>query len=157
MKEANRQRPAHQDFGKAQEGDLRHRPAGATDSSCNDLPSSRTAGTSLGREPRIHRRVYRIVTALPADLVTFAHDGTKAFTNTFERVHRRKADGPNAIWQADRTPLDIPPIRPAGAAAQPWAEDRVAAIIRNTGGNFRPLQRLLTRRSGFSKSIRCGN
>src|ERR1017187_6490338 len=27
-------------------------------------------------------------------------------------VHRREADGPNAIWQADHTPLDILLIRP---------------------------------------------
>jgi len=44
---------------------------------------------------------------LPADLVTLAHDGTKAYSNAFELIHRREAAGPNAIWQADHTPLDL--------------------------------------------------
>jgi len=56
--------------------------------------------------------VYRIVAALSADLVTLAHEWTKAYSNAFELVHRREADGPNAIWQADHTPLDILLIRP---------------------------------------------
>jgi putative transposase len=35
-------------------------------------------------------------------------------------VHRREADAPNAIWQADHTPLDILLINPDGEAAKPW-------------------------------------
>lgn len=51
---------------------------------------------------------------MPADLITLAHEGSKAYSNTFELVHRREADGPNAIWQADHTPLDIELLRPDG-------------------------------------------
>jgi hypothetical protein len=40
---------------------------------------------------------HRIVSSLPADLLTLAHEGTKAYSNSFELVHRREADGPNAI------------------------------------------------------------
>jgi putative transposase len=80
----------------------------------------RRLAQDLGEEPPSYWVVYRIVTALPADLVTLAHEGTKAYSNTFELVHRREADKPNAVWQADHTPLDIMLIRPDGAAAKPW-------------------------------------
>jgi hypothetical protein len=52
--------------------------------------------------------------------VTLAHEGTKAYSEAFELVIRREADAPNAFWQADHTPLDIPPIRPDGEIAKPW-------------------------------------
>jgi Transposase IS116/IS110/IS902 family len=68
---------------------------------------SRRLAQDLGEEPPSYWLVYRIVAALPADLVTLAHEGTKAYSNAFELVYRREAGGPNAIWQADHTPLDI--------------------------------------------------
>jgi putative transposase len=36
-----------------------------------------------------------------------AHEGKKAYSETFELVCRREADRPNAIWQADHSLLDI--------------------------------------------------
>ena len=80
----------------------------------------RRLAQDLGEEPPSYWVVYRIAAALPADLVTLAHEGTKAYSNIFELVHRREADRPNAVWQADHTPLDILLIRPDGAAAKPW-------------------------------------
>jgi putative transposase len=47
--------------------------------------------------------VYAIVHALDPGLVTLAHDGAKAYRERFDLLHRREADGPNAIWQADHT------------------------------------------------------
>jgi hypothetical protein len=44
----------------------------------------------------------------------------KAYRDAFELVHRREADRPNAIWQADRTLLDIMLVRDATKAAKPW-------------------------------------
>ena len=73
---------------------------------------------------------------MPADLVTLAHEGTKAYSNTFELVHRREADGPNAIWQADHTPLDILLIRPDGAAAKPWLTTVIDDHSRAVAGYF---------------------
>ena len=61
-----------------------------------------------------------IVRGLPAGLVTLAHQGTKAYSETFELVHRREADRPNAIWQADHSPLDILLLRPDREPAKPW-------------------------------------
>ena len=74
--------------------------------------------------------------ALPADLVTLAHEGTKAYSDTFELVHRREADGPNAIWQADHTPLDILLIRPNGQAAKPWLTTVIDDYSRAVAGYF---------------------
>ncbi|HET9014583.1 MAG TPA: Mu transposase C-terminal domain-containing protein [Thermomicrobiaceae bacterium] len=51
--------------------------------------------------------VYAIVRALPPALVTLAHDGTKAYREQFDLLYRQEADGPNATWQADHTPLDL--------------------------------------------------
>jgi len=33
---------------------------------------------------------------------------------------RAEGAGPNAVWQADHTPLDILLVRPDGNAAKPW-------------------------------------
>lgn len=90
----------------------------------------------LGDEPPSYWVVYRIVSALPADLVTLAHEGTKAYSNTFELVHRREADRPNAIWQADHTPLDILLIRPDGEAAKPWLTTVIDDYSRAVAGYF---------------------
>jgi putative transposase len=90
----------------------------------------------LGEEPPSYWLVYRIVVSLPADLVTLAHEGTKAYSNTFELVHRREADGPNAIWQADHTPLDILLIRPDGATAKPWLTTVIDDYSRAVAGYF---------------------
>ena len=50
-----------------------------------------------------------------------AHEGTKAYAEAFDLIHRREADRPNAIWQADHTLLDILLVRDATKpAAKPW-------------------------------------
>ena len=74
--------------------------------------------------------------SLPADLVTLAHRRHKAYSNTFELVHRREAAGPNAIWQADHTPLDILLIRPDGEPAKPWLSTVIDDYSRAVAGYF---------------------
>ena len=50
-----------------------------------------------------------------------AHEGTKAYAEAFDLIHRREADRPNAMWQADHTLLDILLVRDATKpAAKPW-------------------------------------
>jgi putative transposase len=71
------------------------------------------------RAPR-YWQVREIVRNLPSALTTLAHEGTKAYHQAFDLVHRREADGPNAIWQADHTPLDILLFREGQAPAKPW-------------------------------------
>jgi putative transposase len=41
-----------------------------------------------------YKAVYRVVRHLPADLVMLAHEGSKAYRDAFELVHRREADHP---------------------------------------------------------------
>ena len=80
--------------------------------------------------------VFNIVRSLPDDLVTLAHQGAKAYGESFELVHRREAEGPNAIWQADHTPLDILLIRPDGKAAKPWLTTVIDDYSRAVAGYF---------------------
>jgi transposase InsO family protein len=68
--------------------------------------------------------------------VTLAHDGTKTYSNAFEWIHRREAAGPNAIWQADHTPLDILLVRPDGEAAKPWLSTVIDDYSRAVSGYF---------------------
>ena len=74
----------------------------------------------LGEQTPSYGTVFNIVRCLPVDLLTLAHDGATAYGETFELIHRREAEGPNAIWQADHTPLDILLVRPNGEIANPW-------------------------------------
>jgi len=97
---------------------------------------ARLLAKDLAEEPPSYWLVYRIVSALPADLITLAHGGTKAYSNAFELVHRREANGQNAIWQADHTPLDILLIRPDGAAAKPWLTTVIDDYSRAVAGYF---------------------
>jgi len=80
--------------------------------------------------------VYRIVRNLPRDLVTLAHRGTKAYGDEFELVHRREAERPNAIWQADHSQLDILLVRPDGDVAKPWLTVVLDDYSRAVAGYF---------------------
>ncbi|MET7718916.1 Mu transposase C-terminal domain-containing protein [Streptomyces sp. NPDC005407] len=64
--------------------------------------------------------VYAIVRALDPALVVLAHEGTKRYREVYDLIHRREAEGPNAIWQADHTQLDLWVITPSGRPARPW-------------------------------------
>ena len=92
--------------------------------------------SKLGEKAPSYGTVFNIVRSLPSDLVTLAHEGTKAYSNTFELVHRREADRPNAVWQADHTPLDVLLIRPDGAAAKPWLTTVIDDHSRAVAGYF---------------------
>jgi putative transposase len=80
--------------------------------------------------------VYDIVRNLPADLLTLAHQGSKAYGDAFELVHRREASRPNAIWQADHSPLDILLVRPDGKAGKPWLTIVIDDYSRAVAGYF---------------------
>lgn len=89
-----------------------------------------------GDQPPSYGTVFNIVQKLPADLVTLAHEGSKAYSNKFELVHRREAERPNAIWQADHTPLDILLVHPDGQAAKPWLTTVIDDHSRAVAGYF---------------------
>jgi len=90
----------------------------------------------LGEAPPSYSVVYDLVRSLPVDLVTLAHQGSKAYSETFELVHRREADKPNAIWQADHTPLDILLVQQDGNASKPWLSVVIDDYSRAVAGYF---------------------
>lgn len=59
----------------------------------------RQLGQEIGESIPKYSVVYDIVRNLPADLLTLAHQGSKAYGDASELVHRREAVGPNATWQ----------------------------------------------------------
>ncbi|RUP02113.1 MAG: transposase [Mycobacterium sp.] len=64
--------------------------------------------------------VYAIAAGLDPGLRTLAHEGTKRYEETFDLVYRRQASGPNELWQADHTELDLWVITPSAKPARPW-------------------------------------
>lgn len=69
-------------------------------------------------------------------MLTLAHQGSNAYGDRFELVHRREAAGPNAIWQADHTLLDIYLVRPDGKPAKPWLTVVLNDYSRAVAGYF---------------------
>ena len=91
------------------------------------------------QKPPSYSVIYDVVRRLPADLVTLAHEGSKAYADTFELLHRREAERPNAVWQADHTLLDILLIREGGTtttAAKPWLTVILDDYSRAVAGYF---------------------
>jgi putative transposase len=100
---------------------------------------ARIAAERLGEEPPSYDLVHDVVSHLPTDLVTLAHQGTKAYSNSFELVYRREAACPNAIWQADHTPLDIELVQSeldSTRTAKPWLTAIVDDYSRAVAGYF---------------------
>jgi putative transposase len=64
--------------------------------------------------------VYSVVRGLDPAMVTLAHEGTAAYRDRFELIHRHRGDRPNAIWQTDHTELDILVLEATGRTARPW-------------------------------------
>ncbi|MGI0129043.1 MAG: Mu transposase C-terminal domain-containing protein [Thermoplasmata archaeon] len=85
-----------------------------------------------GWEALSYSSVYAVVTALDPGLRTLAHAGVKGYRERYDLLHRHDAGAPNAMWQADHTPLDIWVRTPAGDAAKPWltaiADDHSRAV-----------------------------
>jgi len=74
----------------------------------------------LGERPPSYSLVYGLIRKLDPALLTMAHEGTKAYGDRFELVHRREAKAPNAIWQADHSELDILVKDDEGKSRKPW-------------------------------------
>jgi putative transposase len=53
-------------------------------------------------------------------MVTLAQDGPAALRDRYALIYRHRAEGPNAIWQADHTLLDIMVLDANGEAVRPW-------------------------------------
>jgi putative transposase len=79
-----------------------------------------TFAEHLREPPPCYVSVYTLVRGLGPALLTLAHSGSKAYSDTFDLVHRHEATGPNAIWQADHTQLDIWLKDERGRPLKPW-------------------------------------
>jgi putative transposase len=80
--------------------------------------------------------VCAVVRQVPADLLTLAREGTKAYGAAFDLVYRREAERPNAIWQADHTLLDLLVKREGDTPAQPWLTVILDDYSRAVAGYF---------------------
>jgi putative transposase len=70
--------------------------------------------------PPSYGSVYGIVRQLSPAMVTLAQDGPAAFRDRYELIYRHRAEGPNALWQADHTQLDVLVLDANGEAVRPW-------------------------------------
>lgn len=64
--------------------------------------------------------IYDIVSNISPAMKPLAHEGVKKYKEAFDIIHRREANTPNEIWQADHTLLDIWLINEKGQPARPW-------------------------------------
>nr|WP_020467577.1 DDE-type integrase/transposase/recombinase [Singulisphaera acidiphila] len=78
------------------------------------------AARKLGQEPPSDKVVRTVVGELEPALLALAHEGSKAYSESFDLVHHHEATAPNAIWQADHTELDILIKDGDGTARRPW-------------------------------------
>lgn len=67
-----------------------------------------------------YKVVRAIVRALEPALLTLAHEGAKAYRERFDLLYRHEAAAPNALWQADHTPLDVWVPDERGRLVKPW-------------------------------------
>jgi putative transposase len=74
----------------------------------------------LGEPVPCYRTVHMVIRDLDPALTTLAHEGSKAYSDAFDLVHRTETQGPNAIWQADHTELDLFVTDDSGQPRKPW-------------------------------------
>ena len=67
-----------------------------------------------------YRTVCALLNRLPKSMTTLAHQGSQAYRQKFDLLHRHEASQPNEIWQADHVELDILLINPQGKPGRPW-------------------------------------
>jgi len=91
---------------------------------------------ATGQVPPRYHTVYNVVRAIPDALKTLALDGEKAYRETYDLLHRREAERPNRMWQADHTQIDLWATRADGKAARPWLTIIIDDYSRAIAGFF---------------------
>jgi putative transposase len=89
-----------------------------------------------GEQPPGYHTIYKVIRAIPGDLKTLALGGEKAYREAYDLVHRREAERPNQIWQADHTQLDLWARRADGQTARPWLTVVIDDYSRAIAGFF---------------------
>ena len=87
-----------------------------------------TIAMEQGWTPPSYDRVRQIIKSLDPALVTMAHQGAAAYREEFDLLYRREASHANAMWQADRAPLDVLLLDEAGTPAKPWLSTQLSKI-----------------------------
>ena len=78
------------------------------------------AAKGMGIVPPSYRVVRSVIERIKPSLVKLAREGAKAYSESYDLIYRREAVGPNAIWQADHTQLDIFVKNEDGDQEKPW-------------------------------------
>lgn len=81
---------------------------------------ARAEAERSGITPPSYSTVRSIVQSLDPALVTLALEGPASYRDKHELVFRRRAEHPNATWQADHTELDILIRGAGGKPERPW-------------------------------------
>jgi putative transposase len=89
-----------------------------------------------GQQRPGYHTVYNAILAIPDNLKTLALDGDKAYRETYDLLYRREAEGPNQIWQADHTQLDLWAKRDDGQPERPWLSVVIDDYSRAVAGFF---------------------
>jgi putative transposase len=84
--------------------------------------------------------VHDVVSNIPPNLKTLAHEGAKAYKQAFGLLYRFEAERANEIWQADHTPLDICVLDSANRSMKPWLTAIVDDYSRAVPGYFLSFQ-----------------
>jgi putative transposase len=90
----------------------------------------------LGEPVPSYASIYQSIRRMDPALLTMAHEGTKAYSESFDLVHRTEAETPNAIWQADHTELDILIKDDNGSPRKPWLTIILDDYSRAVAGYF---------------------
>ncbi|MYL43879.1 Mu transposase C-terminal domain-containing protein [Virgibacillus salexigens] len=80
--------------------------------------------------------VYDIIQSLPSSLKTLGNKGKDTYKENFDLIHRREAQQPNEIWQADHTLLDIWVWDEKRKPARPWLTIIMDDYSRAVAGYF---------------------
>lgn len=80
--------------------------------------------------------VHEIISTIPPNLKTLAHEGTKAYKQAFGLLNRFEAERPNEIWQCDHSPIDIVLIDKNNQSVKPWLTVIVDDYSRAVPGYF---------------------
>jgi len=67
-----------------------------------------------------YRTICKILSNIPESMLTLAHEGSKAYKEKFDLLHRFEAKQPNEIWQADHVCLDLLLLNQKNNAQRPW-------------------------------------
>lgn len=81
---------------------------------------ARAEAERSGITPPSYSTVRSIAQSLDPALVTLALEGPASYRDKHELVFRRRAEHPNATWQADHTELDILIRGASGKPERPW-------------------------------------